>query len=164
MVKKVTEKGDLRRVISNGGLVVDDSKWQELLAKAHDLDRAHVEVGVFGEKDGYDIAQRAAAHEFGTETIPERSFIRRTFIEKEQELIELQAKLCKGIVTDRMDVRKALGILGQWASTEIKKTVTEGPHIPPPLKPATIAAKGSDRPLVDTGQMINAVTYKVEIR
>ena len=33
--------------------------------------------------------------------------------------------------------------------------------IPPPLKPATIARKGSSATLIDTGQLRNAITYVV---
>jgi hypothetical protein len=126
----------------------------------------HVKVGVLSD-EGHDgelsILELAAIHEFGSPAanIPQRSFIGSTMNEKEREIAELCAKLVGKIYEGKMTAEKALEILGQFLAAEIKKKVTTGDHIPPPLAPATVAAKGSDRPLVDTGQMINSVTHKV---
>jgi hypothetical protein len=144
----------------------DDRVWQEILRKVNDAKQAHVKVGVLsdGDHDGIGMIELAAIHEFGSPAagIPERSFIRRTFIEKESELAEICARLSKAVIAGSMTTAKALDLLGAWGASEVKKTVTAGPHIPPPLKEATIAAKGSDRPLVDTGRLIGSVTWEVE--
>lgn len=147
-----------------------DKGLNRILASVHDLDKMHARVGVLASKGGNDqvesgatLIEVAASHEFGAPRagIPERSFIRRTFVNKEQETIALTTKLAKMVVTDRLDAKKALTVLGQWGATEVKKTITEGPHLPPPLKQATINRKGSDRPLVDTGRLVGAITSEV---
>lgn len=108
------------------------------------------------------LVELAAIHEFGSPAahIPERSFIRRTFDTKHTEIRALATKLAAKIVDGKMDIDKALTVLGQFCAAEVKKTITRD-RIPPPLKPATIEAKGSNRPLVDTGRLLGAISYEV---
>jgi hypothetical protein len=156
------------------GPLFNDRGWRELRRKVIEMSAgSRVKVGVLAEAggdkehgdDGITLIELAAIHEYGSPAagIPERSFIRRTFSEKHEELAKMQEKLVGAIVEGKMDVRRALEILGQWGAAEIKKTVKSGPHIPPPLEPSTVRRKGSDRPLVDTGLMINSVTHVVEM-
>lgn len=49
------------------------------------------------------------------------------------------------------------GMIGRDAC---KKYILESGHFAP-LKPATVARKGSSRPLIDTGSMLNSITYAV---
>lgn len=145
---------------------VDDRLWQKLVRAAHGLKEAYVKVGIMrsegGEQvDGLSLVEIAAVHEFGSRTTPERSFIRRTTDAKRDAIAALCAKLCKQVVTDRMKPDRALAVLGAFGAAEVKKTITEGDGIPPALAASTIKAKGSSRPLVDTGRMLNAITYEV---
>ena len=55
-----------------------------------------------------------------------------------------------------MNILHALGLAGQNAE---KNKIISGPFVP--NAPSTIARKGSDRPLIDNAQMLNAVTYVV---
>lgn len=151
-----------------------DDKWEKIRAKVEQLEGAGVDVGILAakggdeqhdEKSGLTLIELAAIHEFGSPAanIPERSFFRRTFIEKEAQIQDMIYRLAKKLVEDTsFPEEQALNMLGAFVSTEIKKTITAGPHIPPPLKPATIEAKGSDRPLVDTGRLVNSITYAVD--
>lgn len=144
----------------------DDSVWQKLRAKMRGLENAHVRVGIFGTEahDGHFLmVELAAVHEFGSSRagIPERSFIRRTFKEQEHAAATVIARVAKAIVTDKITVEHGLDILGTWGADQVKRTVTQGTGVPPPLAQSTIDRKGSTRPLVDTGRLINAVTHKV---
>lgn len=147
-----------------------DKGLKKLLDSVKGLDKMHVKVGVLASRGGNErtetgmtLIELMATHEFGAPSagIPERRPIRKTFEDKEDELVELQEKLAKMVVTNHLEPKKALTVIGSWAATEIKKTITEGPHLTPALKPATIARKGSDRPLVDTGRLVGAVAYEV---
>lgn len=162
---------------------IDDRGWRALTAKVYGLDKAHVKVGVLASKGGsmphtsttsgeapikggegkITLIELAAIHEFGSPAagIPERSFIRRTFETQKAALEEIIGKLARLVVTKGMAPRKALGILGAWAVAEINKTVKEGEGVPPPLQQRTIDRKGSTRPLIDTGRLLQAVTYEV---
>lgn len=63
-----------------------------------------------------------------------------------------------------VDIERGLSAVGQIASNSVKARINAGP--PPPLKPATIKARkrrghASEKPLVETAQMRNAVTSAV---
>lgn len=153
--------------------------WDALLARAHGLADQHVRIGVLASKGGDEkveseggdamtMTELAAIHEFGgkpdeegRQNPPERSFIRRTFAEKQDQLTKACAALARKVVTDGMDPTRALGLLGQWGVKEIRATVMQGDGVPPPNRPSTVAKKGSSRPLVDTGRLMNAVSYEV---
>ena len=115
-----------------------------------------------GKPSGVSMVELAAIHEFGSRKagIPERSFIRRTFNSKRKQLAAMQVKLARAIVLRKLPVKSAYEILGQWAAAEVKKTITQT-KIPPPLKKETIRRKKSDRPLVNTGKLLNAITHEV---
>lgn len=147
------------------GVVINDKGWRKLLEKVRGLAEAHVKVGIVGshahETQGdLSLIEIATFNEFGTATIPERSFIRKTFVTKKAELGAFAGKLAHGLLSDRLDLRRALGLLGEWGASAVKKTITAG-NIQPPNAPSTIARKGSSRPLVDTGQLVNAISYEV---
>lgn len=126
-----------------------------------------VKVGVLsnaGNHDHISMVELAAVHEFGSPQnhIPERSFIRATFNEKRSELERFVGAIVKRMFADKnMTPLIALNILGAWMAAQIQNKITQGPHIPPPLKPATVAAKGSSRPLVDTGRLVQSITHEV---
>jgi len=132
--------------------------WRELLARVRGLDRAHARVGVF---EG-EIARIATIHEYGAPEagIVERSWLRETLRRKHAELVALQGKLTRLVIAGRLAPRAAASLLGTWAAGAIKARITsEGDFAP--LAPSTIAAKGSSRPLVDTGQLVGSITYVV---
>lgn len=152
---------------------VDRKPWQKLRERMNESasKHPHVNVGVLADKGGdavhenehgdeITLVELAAVHEFGTATVPERSFIRRTFEEKKAELARIIKTLAGKVVKGTLTEDKALELLGQWAAAEVKKTITQH-DIPPPLADETVARKGSSKPLVDTGQLLNAITYQV---
>jgi len=147
-------------------IAVDDFKWRKIAANVASIARRVAKVGVMdgagAEDDGKSLAEIAAIHEFGAPdaNIPERSFIRSTFHAKEAELGKLCERVARAIVLDGMSVDQALGIVGAWGAAAIRRTIT-GTDVPPPLAPATVAAKGSSKPLVDTGRLVNAISWVV---
>lgn len=153
-------------------LKVSKEVWEALGAQLKGMRGAHVKVGVLASKggnarvEGADITkiELAAIHEFGSPAanIPERSFIRATLEIYRAELVAFQSKLAKAIVLQRITPAQALKMLGEWAVAKIRARITEGDGIPPPLKPRTIARKGSSRPLVDTTRnLLGAISYEV---
>ena len=152
------------------GVVYDDRVFQGILKSVKRMDKMHVKVGVLSSKGGsakhdnsaFTLVELMAIHEFGSAdgTIPDRAPIRLTFETNQKEMAAFIAPLARQVITNGMPVERALGLLGIKGVAEIKKTITQS-DLPPPLKPATIARKGSDRPLVDTGQLINSIQYEV---
>ena len=149
---------------------IDDRAWRKMTARVGELSAA-VKVGVLASTGGdarhpdsdITMVELAAIHEFGSPAakIPERSFIRSTFRDKATLLGAVMGKLARGVVAGTMQPERALAILGEVGAAEVKKTITEGAGVPPPLKPETVARKGSDRPLVDTGRLLDSITYEV---
>jgi hypothetical protein len=157
----------------SGDVYVDDRKWRELLKTIDDLAGANLKIGVLASKGGeaqhpkakISIIELAAIHEFGSPAanIPERSFLRAP-MRNAKWLPELCAKLTKGVMIGRFTPERALAILGETSVAAIKKYITTGDGVPPPLQPETIARKGSSRPLVDTSRLLNSITYAVEVK
>jgi hypothetical protein len=152
-------------------VAVDDSVWQRIQSELIAMAAARVQVGVLASKgggaahdaeSGLTMVEIMAIHEFGSPAanIPERAPIRTTFVRKQDEFGKLFAKAAQAVMGG-MTTERALEIVGVFTSTEVKKTITAEEHLEPALKPATIARKGSDRPLVDTGRLVNAITYEV---
>lgn len=154
----------------------DDSGWRKITANIRRGKNAYVKVGVLAgaaRGPGFDAVALAATHEFGSEAagIPERSFIRRTFTVQREALAKTIAKLAHKVVTDDMPMSQALGLLGTWGAAQVKGTIRNWTWAAADggldsmtvqeLKPGTIAAKGSDRPLVDTGRLLDSISYEV---
>lgn len=154
-------------------LVDKDLGWTKMLQRAAEIKNARVKVGVLADDSkggmhvpGADltVAEIAAVHEYGTQDghIPERSFIRSTFDKKREELVAVGKRMMGDVLRGRIGVKQALNMMGSALASEVKSAITDGEGIPPPNAPSTIAAKGSSRPLVDTGRMLNAVTWVIE--
>lgn len=122
-----------------------------------------------GAADGGNIS-KAVWNEFGTKggasgggwggPIPERPFMRNS-VRKNQgkyrtALKTSAAKILRG-ETALGVVMSKLGIVGQG---DIQAEITSLSS--PPNSPVTIALKGSSKPLIDSGEMRGAVTYKVD--
>jgi hypothetical protein len=150
----------------------DDRVWRRLRAKVKDVNKRIVKVGILsGEayEDGTTIAEVGAFHEYGSADgrLPERSWMRRTFIEQRQKHIRLLADLARNILSERMSPDKALGVLGSWAVTAIRTTIRQ--NIPPALKPETIRRKtvGGKQgfiALIDTARLWNSITWALGSR
>lgn len=130
---------------------------------------AFVKVGVIDEgegaadRGGITNAELAAIHEFGTADgrIPARPFVTLTVDGKREEIKDTARALVLRMVEGKLDLARALGLLGAKVAADMKATIKQGDQLAPNA-PSTVAGKGSSRPLVDTGQMVNSITWKVE--
>lgn len=125
-----------------------------------------VRIGIQGdeadaEHEGGELTnlELGNIHEYGAPLakIPERSFIRATIDEKAAAYIKLAGRLGKSVLQGTRTRAQALGLLGERVRADIVHRINSG--IEPPLRPATIARKGSSKPLVDTGQLKGSITY-----
>jgi hypothetical protein len=144
-----------------------DLGWKRLMKSFGDTSKVNVQVGVFpsaGKHAGdstLTMTKLASIHEYGapSRNIPERSFMRATFSEKASAIEAKVIKLAKKLVKDGSGKEKAMGLLGEYIKGLMQARIRKG--IPPPNKPATVAKKGSSTPLIDTGQLINSIEWKV---
>jgi len=111
--------------------------------------------------------QIALVHEFGTERVPQRSFMRTTYSEQRMKWTKISALLLKKIYKGTMSVEKALGLMGERGVRDVKRKIRKGDPSWDDLADSTKIARlkkakkdgGPIRPLLDTRQMHNAVTY-----
>jgi hypothetical protein len=68
-------------------------------------------------------------------------------------------KLAKIAKATNYDGAQSLGIMGRDIGGALRQSINE--LVTPPLSPVTIKKKGFDKPLIDTTQMINSITSKV---
>lgn len=143
-----------------------DGKFLDRLKKALTGNRERVvNVGFPAsakEPDGASTAMIAAVHEYGVphKGIPERPFMRTSLEKNRGKRKALNEQNLKKVLNGGMSVDAALGQLGLMASSDIKQEIKNGSFAP--LKPATTKRKGSSKPLIDTGQMRQSVTYELE--
>lgn len=127
-----------------------------------ELDKLEVRVG-YQEgaqyPDGTPVINVALWNELGTVNAPPRPFIRQTVDNNEAKLQSQMKsaanKLAKGATAD-----KVLNELGVYAKGLLQKEIKNGDFVA--NAPSTIAKKGSDRPLIDTGLLRQSANYVIK--
>lgn len=110
---------------------------------------------------GKSQAQIAAENEFGTNKIPARSFMRTSFDENVQRVVNIITAEYEKILDGQSTVRKSLNAIGLYGVDLVQQKIRAIRY--PPNSPRTIAIKKSSKPLIDFGQMIQSVRHKVVI-
>lgn len=108
------------------------------------------------------LAVIAATHEFGSPEhgIPERSFLRAGIRRGIPKFNALNYANLRKVLLGQKTIEETVEMLGVVAAGEVRREFTSGEFAP--LKLATIKRKGSSRPLIDTGQLRQSITYVVE--
>lgn len=155
----------------------------ELYRKIHDIEHLEIRVGIFKEDDA-QLLMIARVHEFGASikvtekmrnflhsqglhlrrdtthiNIPERSFVRTTPEDRKKELQEAMESNLRKYLTTKMSFKSFSNTVGKELSTIVKRQMQDLKK--PELHPFTIERKGSDDPLIDKGNLLNSITYKV---
>lgn len=135
------------------------------VAALKELDGLQAKTGFFETAkydDGTPVAYVATIHEFGYPEggIPMRAFMRPTVADKGQSWLDMLAQGSKSILTGGATPHQVLEAVALRAAGDVGKTIASVTS--PPLSPLTIARKGSKKPLVETGLMLQSVTGIVE--
>lgn len=143
--------------------VIDrDLGYRALIRRLGRLNAVSLTVGIHADDGGDEhggggasVAEVAAFHEFGTATIPSRSFIGGGIDAHERELRELIKRSARRVVSNRrrLPATEAARVIGARAVALIQQRMRAG--IDPPL----VARAGV--PLIDTGQLIASIRFKV---
>ena len=112
-------------------------------------------------EDGTSVAYVATIQEFGAPAvnIPPRPFMRPTVTQQKDTWVKILAQDVPKVALGKMSAFDALDKVGIVAASDIQTTISK--VYSPPLKPATIRAKGSAKPLIDTGLMLASVSNAV---
>jgi len=151
-----------------------DKGWNKLMSQfLSKTQAATVDTGILVETDGpkmnlkgeatnSSLMEVAIANEFGTSTIPSRSFIREPF-DRTEGYVKLRKSLWKRVINGEIDLSQALHILGSATVKSFQKTIKN--VILPLNADSTIRAKQESSaqsiPLIATGQLLNSISYRV---
>lgn len=108
---------------------------------------------------GLSVPLIAFINEYGapSRNQPPRPFFRR-MIAKESP--HWGADLGNVLKANDYDSERSLKLMGENVSAELKQSITD--LVSPPLSPVTVKKKGFNKPLIDTGHMLNSVDYEVK--
>jgi hypothetical protein len=116
-----------------------------------------------GDKSAPTVLEVGIWHEYGTEHVPMRSFLRAPFIEKQADLKKIIDGQFKLVLEKGLDVEIGLGRVGLAArNISVGAFKTQGYGTWPDIADATKKAKGSSGILIDTGLLRNSITWVVE--
>lgn len=154
--------------------VTRDSGLLNRIASVARSATSKIEVGYFGNAmhkpsitDGSDgqkessisIKDLAAIHELGL-GVPKRAFVGPALKKNRLKYIKYIGKQLTPIVRRRQTMNAAWQTVGMMAVADVQEYMITAKFTP--LAASTIARKGSSKPLIDTGQMRQAITYRVK--
>jgi molybdopterin synthase catalytic subunit len=154
-----------------------DFGMNAIIRNLEDLKGKGVKVGLQGTSGNkkHDksktetVVDIATKHEFGTNRIPERSFLRATYNIQRQNWLKYNNEIINKLVVQKTPLsplKVFLGLIGERMQKDIKKFIRSG--VNPPNTPSTLknklrlTRKGSEKtpkPLIDTGQMLNSIHW-----
>lgn len=129
-----------------------------------------VKVGFPAGESSAGNIQKAIWNHFGTRggasgggwggPIPERPFLANAMRDNKGKYRDGMQTAARAILRGDYDNRTALQRLGILAQGDVQSEITALSS--PPNSPVTIALKGSSNPLIDSGEMRQSVTWKVD--
>lgn len=155
-----------------------DKGWRSIVDELSTLSKSDVFVGINegnfaaraqeeGQSEDFTMAQIGAVHEFGTldRRVPPRPWLRSAVDSQRAQISKFIGNMYSDILKRIRSADEALNRLGLLGVNIVRHyMLVTGPAIWLALSPLTIEAKGSDKPLVDTGQLVGSVTYVVKVR
>lgn len=93
-------------------------------------------------------------------TIPERSFLRSSHDEKGEAVLKQCERALGQVVSGKMSVEQYMDMVGRDYVTMIKDYIVELDS--PENHPFTVDRKGSSNPLVDTGGLVESISYRIK--
>ncbi len=146
-----------------------EAKGLTLTVGVHDTEGAlpHEEPPTEGEGSGDSstpptVAQIATVHEYGLGDNPERSWLRAWADTNQAKNEDTLTKIAQAVFEGKFTAEQGLERAGLRFVAEIQQGIKA--HIPPPLKPETIARKKSSTPLINTGQFWGSIRHRVNKR
>ncbi len=140
-------------------VIVRDLGFNALLARLRLLGSSGLTVGIHedaGEVGGITVGAIGFIHEFGRGNVPERSWMRSTLDNERTKINSLIKDVTRRVISNRrrMPARQALGIIGLDVQRRMQETIRRG------LSPPLVVRVGGT-PLLDTGQLIASIRFKV---
>ena len=107
-----------------------------------------------GKRAGADLVDIALYNELGT-----RPVLAQTVAQQGDSIKQASVELIMQVAEGKMKGKQALKNIGVLVKGAVQHQMVEGEFVP--NAPSTIRKKGSDKPLIDTGQLRQGVSYKI---
>lgn len=117
------------------------------------------QAGDATEEDGADVCSVAAWNEYGTSTIPSRPFLRKS-VDENKDRIDSAIRDAVGLMFTGGGAKDVYSQIGLFQKDLVQEKILTGSFAP--NAPSTIKKKGSSKPLVDTGRMLQSVNYVIK--
>ena len=120
-----------------------------------DIVKVGLPKGANDYPDGTSVLMVGAVHEFGSpaRSIPQRSYLRSTVVEKKSKYKTMFRKLSKQMVEGKINKEKALMVVGLKTQTDVRNKITN-------IKVPELKYRDGN-PLVDTGHLRQAIFFTV---
>ena len=141
-------------------LTPDGEKFYAEIEKLKKLQvRVGFQQGTAQEEDGTDICDVAMWNELGTSSTPSRPFLAMSVDDNADKINAFLKGQLKLLAQGRTTAEGILKDIGVFQKGLIQEKIKSGDF--EPNAPSTIAKKGSDKPLIDTGTMRQSVNFAV---
>ena len=144
---------------------VDGIRLKRLIKE---LQNFKIEVGFNEDSGSYPaeeggesitLANVAAWNEFGSERSPARPFMKQTAVDYKSKITNHANKALKKAINGG-GAEEVLNSIGSFTKGKMQLEIKNGDW--EPNSPYTIAKKGSDKPLIDTGRMRQSIVYVIK--
>lgn len=141
-----------------------EKEHSDILNKVKNAKAIAVKVGFLESAaeypDGTSVVDVAVWNEYGTDKIPSRPFFRQAWNANQEKYKQQLITFYKNYLTSKnVDMDSFFSKLGSDVQQDIMKSIVELRE--PPNAPATIMAKKSNNPLIDTSHMLESVSWEI---
>lgn len=134
------------------------SDFEKLKATCKQMEGKKIVVGIVGDADS-EVLKIAHAHEYGTDKLPERSFIRASFDADQEELNGIVTGQLNKMLSGQTTPEAAANAIGAQAAQLVQGFIDQNRVTPP----SDFSRKTQHTTLYETGTHIrDRISFKVE--
>lgn len=125
------------------------SDFENLKAVCGEMEKNKILVGIVGAQNS-DVLKIAHAHEYGTDKLPERSFLRASFDSGQEDLERIVSKELNSVLSGNKTPDAAANSIGAQATQMVQNYIDENKVKPP----SDFSRKTQHTTLYETGTHI----------
>lgn len=153
IVKRIQEAGILRVGFLEGA-TYPEGETHEIREAYKERQKKGITGAIKGKKGGVSVAEVAAKNEYGAKGVPMRPYF-RTMIKNKKA--NWAVSIGQVLANNNYDIDATWRLMGEGIRGQLQTSIRD--WTTPPNSQETIERKGSNKPLIDTGHMLNSVDY-----